>query len=493
MIGEMLEAVVVIITVVFTVPVLASSYYSMILLLSSFRYPKMDKGSRKLTKFPVVSILVATYNEKFVISRTLDALIALEYPKDNLQVIIADDSTDETRTIVDDKIEQFHKSGVDSSISRRTARNGFKSGALNEAAQLVKGEYVLLLDADSIVTPEVLTRGLKTFEDQSDVAFVSFRVGHYNREQSIITRLFALSLDLGDTLAKMGAYAINSPFSFQGGFTLISTKTLKDVGYWSNNSIVDDADLSCKVYASGRRGVYLSDVRIFGEDPQTLETWKKQAARVSQGWANCVSTHWRTILHTPHMSRWRRIALLLFLLGPFASLSWIVVSFVSALAVVLQISSASGSIFSSPWYILFISVPISAYFISAAYSLRIQRIMTGRNLLLIPLLSYTGYCMLTASSLGFLNGLIGRSGFFFRTPKSGEGRGSAETDYFRSLTFGKVAVVEAVLSVAALVISILVMIDGVWFLGLTLLGFGLLTLKSMNLSRLLPSNMRGSR
>ncbi len=481
----MLETLVIVVSIAFTVPVLASSYYSLILLLSSFGYPRSQLQGKRLMRFPQVSILVATYNEKFVISRTLDALLSLDYPKENLQVIVADDSTDATRGIVDSKIEQFQKSGIDAIVSRRATRQGFKSGALNQAAHLLKGQYVLLLDADSTVTPEVLSKGLAAFENHPDLGFVSFRVGHYNRDQSIITRLFALSLDLGDTLTKMGAYAINSPFSFQGGFTLISSKVLKQVGYWSGDSIVDDADLSCKVYSSGKRGIYLSDAKIFGEDPQTLEVWKKQAARVAQGWAKCVSTHWRTILRTPHMSRWRRIALLVFLLGPLSSLSWIVVSFASAFAVAFGVSPAANSIFSNPAYIILVSLPISSYFVSAAYSLWVQKIMTWKNILLLPLLSYTGYCMLTASSVGFVSGLMGRTGFFFRTPKSGVEGNPTTTEYFRNLRFGRVAVVESVLSITALAISVIVMIKGVWFLGLTLLGFGVLTLKSMSLSRLL--------
>ncbi len=479
-----LETVVVVVSLAFTVPVIASSYYSMILLISSFRYPKSSQQIERPTRFPSISILVATYNEKFVISRTLDALLYLDYPREKLQVVVADDSTDETRALIDNKVEDLRNSGIDATVSRRETRQGFKSGALNQASQLLKGEYVLLLDADSTPTPKVPIRGLAAFENHKDMGFVSFRVGHYNRHQSIITRLFALSLDLGDTLTKMGAYIINSPFSFQGGFTLISARVLKDVGYWSTESITDDADLSCKVYSSGKRGIYLSDVRIYGEDPQTLEVWKKQAARVSQGWAKCVSTHWGTILRTPRLSRWRKIALLLFLLGPLSSLSWIVVSFLSAFAIAFGLSPAANSIFSNPAYIILVSLPISSYFISAAYSLRVQGIMTGRNLLLIPLLSYTGYCMLTASSIGFLNGLRGETGFFFRTPKAGEESRPTTTDYFRSLTFDKVGIVEAVLSIAALIMSVIVMISGVWFLGLTMLGFGLLTLKSMNLSRL---------
>ncbi len=481
----MLEEVVAVITLLITLPVLASSYYSTILLLSSFRYPRSEQNKKEPNKFPVVSILIATYNEKFVISKTLDAIATVSYPKEKLQVIVADDSIDETAEIIDQKIQHLRDSGIDSTISRREKRLGFKSGALNAAARLVKGEYVLLLDADSIVSSEVLTRGLTAFEENPGLGFVSFRVGHYNREQSIITRLFALSLDLGDTLNKMGAYSINAPFSFQGGFTLISAETLRSVGYWSGDSIVDDADLSCKIYTAGRKGIYLSDVRIFGEDVQTLETWKRQAARVSQGWAKCVSTHWRRILGTPHLSRWRKLALLLFLLTPFSSLSWIVVSFSAALAVLLGVNPASRSIFSMYWYVILVSVPISSYFISAVYSLWVQRIATVKNLLLIPLLSYTGYCMLTASAVGFLNGLRGKSGFFFRTPKSGEGRSADGTEYFHALTFDNTAIIEIVLSIAALVLSVIMFVDEALFLALTLLGFSLLTLKSMQLSRFL--------
>ena len=481
----MLEEVVAVVTLLFTLPVLASSYYSMILLLSSFRYPRSERSKKEPSRFPVVSILIATFNEKFVISKTLGAVATLSYPKEKLKVIVADDSTDETVEIIHREVERLRDSGIDATISRREKRLGFKSGALNAAARVVKGEYVLLLDADSIVTPEVLTRGLAAFEENPNLGFVSFRVGHYNREQSIITRIFALSLDLGDTLNKMGAYSINSPFSFQGGFTLISAEALRSVGYWSGDSIVEDADLSCKIYTAGRKGIYLSDVRIFGEDVQTLETWKRQAARVSQGWAKCVSTHWRKILDTPHLSRWRKMALLLFLLTPFASLSWIVVSFSAALAVFLGVNSASQSIFSMYWYVILVSVPISSFFISAVYSLWVQRIATVRNLLLIPLLSYTGYCMLTVSSVGFLNGLRGRSGSFFRTPKSGEGRSADESEYFQGLTFERTTTIEIMLSIAALALSLSMFVDGAWFLALTLLGFGLLTLKSLQLSRLL--------
>ncbi len=473
------------ISLAFTVPVLASAYYALILLISSFRYPKgLGRDPVALVDYPRVSVLIATYNEKFVVSRTLDALKDLAYPKDRMQVVVADDSTDETRHIIDKKVDELIWSGIAAVVSRRSSREGFKSGALNLAARLLTGQYVLLLDADSTVTPDVLSKGIAVFQTHPSTSFVSYRVGHYNRDENVITRLFALSLDLGDTLAKMGSYSVNGPFSFQGGYTLISRRTLQDVGFWSDDTIVDDADVSCKIYASGGRGIYLSSVRILGEDPSTLEVWKRQATRVAQGWAKCISKHWRTILAAPRLSVWRRIALLLMLIGPFSGLSWIVVTFLSALALLLGLSAPADSIFSNPLYVILVSLPIASYFVAAAYSLHIQKIMTKGNLLLLPLLSYTGYGMLTATSVGFVNGIIGKTGYFFRTPKSGPDLEMTRTHYFRSLRLERIAFVEGLLAALAVTFSILVFIKGVWFLALTLIGFGALTLKSMNLSRM---------
>src|SRR2546428_203307 len=362
------------ISLAFSIPVLLSSYYTVILFVSSLRYPRiLSNVDPPRENLPLVSILIAAYNEKFVIGRTLDAIKNLDYPAGKLQVIVADDSTDDTRNVLDEKVKELNSSGIVALVSRRNNREGFKSGALNHAAPLLRGEYVLLLDADSTVTPASLSRGLAAFRLDPRIAFVSFRVGHYNREQNLITRLFALSQDQGDTITKMGSYTLDAPYSFQGGFTLMSLAILREVGFWTNDSIVDDADLSCKIYSAGWRGVYLSYV---------------------------------------------------------------------------------------------------------------QKIMTAKNLLLLPLISYTTSCMTTAICIGFLQGIRGRPGFFFRTPKSGFESSERSRQYFRDVQHDRIAIAEAVLAILAIGIGVIVLTEGVWVLFLSLAGFGVLTLKSMNLSRI---------
>src|SRR2546426_12049855 len=146
----------------------------------------MIRRPPRSTLFPYTtlfrSILIASYNEKFVIGRTLDAIKDLNYPKEKLQVVVADDSSDETRALIDLKVEALESSGITALVSRRETRDGFKSGALNHAAPFLNGEDVLLLDSDSTVTPNVLSRGLAAFGLDPKIGFVSFRVGHYNRD-----------------------------------------------------------------------------------------------------------------------------------------------------------------------------------------------------------------------------------------------------------------------------------------------------------------------
>jgi len=90
--------------------------------------------------------------------------------------------------------------------------------------------------------------------------------------------------------------------------------------------------------------------------------------------------------------------------------------------------------------------------------------------------------MTTAIMIGFLNGVRGKTGFFFRTPKHGLGR-DGNMQYHRDIRIDRIAIAEGILATMALAMSIIVLLEGVWALALTLVGFGALTLKSMNLSR----------
>src|SRR3954447_3094479 len=98
---------------------------------------------------PFVSVVIAAYNEEVSISKTLDALLELQYPA--YEVIVVDEgSTDKTSEI----IQTYTERGPIRLVKKEV--NEGKAMALNDALPVCRGEIFLLIDADIIVTPDIL-------------------------------------------------------------------------------------------------------------------------------------------------------------------------------------------------------------------------------------------------------------------------------------------------------------------------------------------------
>src|SRR3989338_8020021 len=142
-------------------------YYLTIALVLSFSRKGEDQKKRgiglqadlsniHLERQPFVSVHIASFNEKRVINRLLTAATSLDYK--NYEIIVADDSTDETR----DLLATWSKHPR-VKISHRDSREGFKGGALREALKITdpKAEFIMVFDADFIPYPDTITQFLK--------------------------------------------------------------------------------------------------------------------------------------------------------------------------------------------------------------------------------------------------------------------------------------------------------------------------------------------
>ena len=61
----------------------------------------------------------------------IDASVELDWPKDKMEIQILDDSTDDTREIVNERVDYWSKKGISVKVLRRGNREGFKAGALS--------------------------------------------------------------------------------------------------------------------------------------------------------------------------------------------------------------------------------------------------------------------------------------------------------------------------------------------------------------------------
>src|SRR5712691_8509990 len=132
--------------------------YPLLLLIVSWLRPRdVRRGDFAAT----VSVIVTAYNEERDLAAKLKNTLALDYPRELLEVIVASDcSTDRT----DEIARAFANRGV--LLHRQTQRLG-KTAAQNAAVAKARGDIILFSDATSLYAADVLQKMLPNFADES--------------------------------------------------------------------------------------------------------------------------------------------------------------------------------------------------------------------------------------------------------------------------------------------------------------------------------------
>ncbi len=115
---------------------------------------------------PVVSLIVPAYDEEEVIAAKVANVLALDYPRERLQVIVASDGS------ADATAERARAAGADLVLELPA---GGKVAALNAGAERAEGELLAFSDANSVWAPDALLRLVEPFADPS-VAYVCGQV-----------------------------------------------------------------------------------------------------------------------------------------------------------------------------------------------------------------------------------------------------------------------------------------------------------------------------
>lgn len=117
-------------------------------------------------KWPLVSVIVPTKNSDGTIEKCLKSIVEQTYPK--IEVVVVDGlSIDNTRKIVDE-----FKARIVTSPSKR-------SEARNMGAEHSKGEYLLFVDSDMELDPNVIMNCIEKIGERYDAIIVpEISVGH---------------------------------------------------------------------------------------------------------------------------------------------------------------------------------------------------------------------------------------------------------------------------------------------------------------------------
>ncbi len=114
--------------------------------------PHLSKDLPKT--FPMVSIIVPTRNEAYRVTDCIKSLKAQTYP--NLEIIIVDDSSDDTVDIIKEIIDDDKRFKI---IKQEKLEKGWvgKPHALQQGSKIAKGEWLLFIDADTVHDPNIVS------------------------------------------------------------------------------------------------------------------------------------------------------------------------------------------------------------------------------------------------------------------------------------------------------------------------------------------------
>jgi cellulose synthase/poly-beta-1,6-N-acetylglucosamine synthase-like glycosyltransferase len=376
---------------------------------------------------PHVTIQLPLYNEATVADRLLDHVAAIEWPRSRLEIQVLDDSTDETRALVRQRVESLREGGLDVVYIHRVDRTGYKAGALDNGLKVAKGDLVAIFDADFLPQPDFLRAVVPHFMADPGVGMVQARWGHLNRAHSMLTRTQALMLDGHHLVENRARMAAGWLFNFSGTGGMWRKEAIASAGGWQHDTLTEDLDLSYRAQLAGWRFVYRENVVTPAELPEDISAFRAQQFRWAKGTVQTARKLLGRILSAP-LTPMQRAEALFHMTPHFAYPLMVFLSVLLLPALVLMPAT-------NPRTMLMIDLPLVigttgslvAFYVMAELAQGRRRIDALKQL---PALLALGAGLAPHLSKAVWEGLWSMAGEFVRTPKRGtsEGRYRAAAD-----------------------------------------------------------------
>lgn len=387
-------------------------------LVMIYYYHKTQKITHKdppvsTDELPLVTIQLPFYNELYVVDRLVEAVCAIDYPKDRLEIQLLDDSTDETVDLSKKLEERFQLEGFDIKHIHRTNRQGYKAGALKEGLAVARGEYIAIFDADFVPHPDFLMKTVPYFADP-EIGMVQTRWEHLNEEYSFLTRAQALALDGHFVIEQQIRHKAGFFINFNGTGGVWRKATIIDAGNWHSDTLAEDLDLSYRAQLNGWRFVFLNDVTSPAELPADINSLKTQQFRWTKGAVETAKkllpTVWRSGLSLKQKLECT-VHLTSNIVFPFIMM----VAFLNVPIVIIKNEVGGYDAFFSMMSI-FVLASIST-FLFYTYAQRAIHLDWQRRLLLFPVFMAGSMGLAVNNTRAVFEALVGHKTEFKRTPK----------------------------------------------------------------------------
>ncbi|MHB8061975.1 MAG: glycosyltransferase family 2 protein [Ruminiclostridium sp.] len=249
-------------------------------------YIKINKtnGHIKLEEYPIVSILVPAHNESTVIRKTVQALLALDYPKELYEIIVINDNSTDDSALVLKEIQAKNPDRKMIVINTDKASGGKgKSNALNIGLSLASGTVLAIYDADNTPEPNALTLLVENLMSNDKLGAVIGKFRTRNRNASLITRFVNIETLAYQCMNQAGRWFFFKLCTIPGTNFVVRRSIIDEIGGWDTKALSEDTEISFRIYRMGYKIKLMPLAVTWEQEPQLLHIWLKQRTRWAKG------------------------------------------------------------------------------------------------------------------------------------------------------------------------------------------------------------------
>jgi biofilm PGA synthesis N-glycosyltransferase PgaC len=256
----------------FCLALIAYVYAGYPLLVSLLARTRPRPQPQPQPSLPSVTLLIAAYNEEKTIADKIEHSLALDYPHDRVQILVAADGSDD-RTA--DIVRRYADHGVE--LSHIPTRQG-KIAAINRALLLARGDIVVFSDANNIYASDALREIVAPFANPM--------VGAVTGTKSIVRGDGLLGESEGlyweyESFIKEQETRLGCCTGFSGEILAIRRALFEPA---PTSVINDDFYIAMRIVKQGYRVVYAPAARSFERVSMTAREEAQRRARINAGW-----------------------------------------------------------------------------------------------------------------------------------------------------------------------------------------------------------------
>ena len=232
-----------------------------------------------LNSFPLISIITVNYNQAKTTMEMIESLSNITYP--NIEIIVVDNaSTKEDPQIIKETYPRI--------ILIESVLNYGFAGGNNLGIMRARGEYILLLNNDTIVDPNFLEPLVKKFQDNPKIGAISPKIRYFYKKDTFqyagyteINKWTIRNKTIGENEIDTGQYNEDRETAYtHGAAMMVPMEVIKKVGMMSYEFFLyyEEADWCLRIRKYGYKIMYVHNSLVYHKGSVT--TGKNSALKV---------------------------------------------------------------------------------------------------------------------------------------------------------------------------------------------------------------------